>query len=189
MGIISTHTPQREWLDTKNKLFISMGFQPTLPKGSDKFRAWHIMVYPDFNPHSPKGVTNVVTKIKHVAKISTHTPQREWRRGESVFLWSAGFQPTLPKGSDALGNKLSQGFRDFNPHSPKGVTIRRDGGYRRCSNFNPHSPKGVTCIHGERTVRIINFNPHSPKGVTDMSYITMGLYPKFQPTLPKGSDI
>ena len=140
---ISTHTPQREWRYTLLRIIFICYFNPHSPKGVTNVtiifcfmsgisthtpqREWHCdgkeyKTSTDFNPHSPKGVTTAPELIVEENKISTHTPQREWRKN----WWNPKnpniFQPTLPKGSD--GNKPNFGTlqRDFNPHSPKGVT-------------------------------------------------------------------
>ena len=77
-------------------------FQSTLPEGSDSHLSCFHNVRHYFNPHSPKGVTEIVRK-----------------RAAAMGI----FQSTLPEGSDpedTMWREMSH--TDFNPHSPKGVT-------------------------------------------------------------------
>ncbi len=98
--------------------------------------------------------------------------------------------------------------RNFNPHSPKGVTFRQSIFTRQPRNFNPHSPKGVTrCLSPSCRRREFQptlpkgsdpprlplssfcppyFNPHSPKGVTPPALHPSAYIQNFNPHSPKG---
>ena len=81
-NIISIHAPSRERRSyiTPERIFI--GFQSTLPRGSDWLMTVDVPFAGIFQSTLPRGSDRLT---------------RYW------LIWTAGFQSTLPRGSDVYG--------------------------------------------------------------------------------------
>ena len=124
-------------------LNIDLGFQSTLPRGSDyeqtveAYRTeisihapsrerlrhrHHSRRHNHFNPRSLAGATHMLTGCGLNVGISIHAPSRERHLGDPLEDNVLLFQSTLPRGSDAspaYSNTLSC---YFNPRSLAGAT-------------------------------------------------------------------
>ena len=187
MGIIiSIHAPSRErplncLLDKVSMLFQStlprgsdrgamdsvlnmMRFQSTLPRGSDVLR----MIFSNYARHfNPRSLAGATTSIKHL--MSTQRFQSTLPRGSDIFSVEGAyimveFQSTLPRGSDVAEEKRLH------------ETI-----------ISIHAPSR------ERPLRLAlwslpyYFNPRSLAGATPFAELKTADF-QFQSTLPRGSD-
>ena len=75
---ISIHAPSRERLNMALKLTLSIiGFQSTLPRGSDCKYKYYICGHSHFNPRSLAGATARSNQNMILRLISIHAPSRE----------------------------------------------------------------------------------------------------------------
>ena len=120
---ISIHAPRRERRNIFKKVLGPIGFQSTLPEGSDAGGAPQIGISLTFQSTLPEGSDTA---------------------GASYHALSYQFQSTLPEGSDPPGRDGIHGKADFNPRSPKGATVILSLVTEYPRYFNPRSPKGAT---------------------------------------------
>ena len=98
--IISIHAPARERRTATIIFFIIIGFQSTLPQGSDLHTYSPAACNPHFNPRSRKGATSWQECFQLYAVISIHAPARERLTFSFQTAEVQPFQSTLPQGSD-----------------------------------------------------------------------------------------
>ena len=141
--------------------------------------------------------------------ISTHAPRTgsDVRSVRAAVTWTL-FQPTLPA-RGATTRMLSNDCcaLHFNPRSPHGERLTRDGTMRvskyisthaprtgsdrkgqendrRTTDFNPRSPHGERPSRRSCRMRRTDFNPRSPHGERPGAAIRRTQIQRFQPTLP-----
>ena len=142
-------------------------FQSTLPHGSDLAARHRPNLSTYFNPRSLTGATLTLPMVQ----------QRQ------------AFQSTLPHGSDVnLLTQHSSFTRHFNPRSLTGATAIS----RLCPQarlyFNPRSLTGATLSCGELKP-LVGISIHAPSRERQISLLSTACSPRFQSTLPHGSDL
>ena len=97
---ISIHAPSRERRFTTRTFGLTLIFQSTLPRGSDRTSLINVNQTANFNPRSLAGATSVLSILFFLAIISIHAPSRERQSSPFFGSHSLRFQSTLPRGSD-----------------------------------------------------------------------------------------
>ena len=123
-----------------------------------------------------------------IQPISIHAPSRERQRPVSKYTLLTGFQSSLPHGSDTLSVTSELACPNFNPRSLTGATV---------GHVNAESYTGISIHAPLRERRVLKIVPllvssisiHAPLRERLFSAMPLGINPKFQSTLPYGSDI
>ena len=76
--------------------------------------------YPDFNPHSPKGVTYSIGRVNYRKLFQPTLPEGSDYVNELIDIDEYKFQPTLPEGSDFTGDSFFHELFKFQPTLPEG---------------------------------------------------------------------
>ena len=135
-------------------------FQSTLPRGSDEQWRMDVFATTDFNPRSLAGATHLKRKREAYRRISIHAPSRErlrplprrrWRQyfnprslaGATTCValsaHAAGFQSTLPRGSDLRPICFIFAWSIFQSTLPRGSDLDT-AAYRYEQSISIHAP-------------------------------------------------
>ena len=145
--LISIHAPLRERRPAHLPAhYQSVQFQSTLPCGSDLLLPLFFYLLNDFNPRSLAGATYFSHVFHLLFNISIHAPLRERPACPIWQGFAAGFQSTLPCGSDrqAVGDGC---VLCISIHAP--LRERLQAYWLRImtdDNFNPRSLAGATKV-------------------------------------------
>ena len=162
---ISIHAPSRERRLFSVRAAHTLGFQSTLPRGSDHIPLPALAALVDFNPRSLAGATLPPLAPLTVSLISIHAPSRERHVFQTFSDFVAVFQSTLPRGSDIIIRVQNKLRHNFNPRSLAGAT-RRKLASSSAPEISIHAPSRERLCH----------NRNAPRSKL------------FQSTLPRGSD-
>ena len=162
---ISIHAPSRERRCCSISIGIPHIFQSTLPRGSDYLTATELLSIVEFQSTLPRGSDPDFFDITFNEDISIHAPSRERQMPNVKRLFISYFNPRSLAGATERRSRNSRCIRDFNPRSLAGAT---QPNYKRFHNpeISIHAPS--------RERRQINSRTF--------------LWPRFQSTLPRGSD-
>ena len=98
--VISIHAPSRERRSQQERFRFAVGFQSTLPRGSDVGVGDDRRIFRRFQSTLPRGSDHNPEEELYLHIISIHAPSRERRLALSLLTELSIFQSTLPRGSD-----------------------------------------------------------------------------------------
>ena len=163
-NIISIHAPSRERVGISSPITSREPFQSTLPHGSEPVKA------PAADPRN----------------ISIHAPSRERHRFKNSICFTFNFNPRSLTGATKALQLSSEeaGFQSTLPHGSESTTNDRRNA---TCNFNPRSLTGAIG-QGDKVIILHKyFNPRSLTGAISFKIFSSSSI-KFQSTLPHGSE-
>ena len=141
---ISIHAPSRE----RHSIYLAQlgkfEFQSTLPHGSDHKATALGHLCPYFNPRSLTGATVYTLFCIWFCCYFNPRSLTGATAAQVALPAGAGFQSTLPHGSDACRIKARRVAWNFNPRSLTGATLVQILVVLPNSYFNPRSLTGAT---------------------------------------------
>ena len=167
-----------------------MGFQSTLPHGSDKCAYVRNWTCNNFNPRSLTGATlRLLLSTSKTAQFQSTLPHGSDLASVLASSLLSRFQSTIPHGSDYGPSPYASIVVCISIHAP--LRERRQDvslGLIAVCYFNPRSLTGATLRLLLSTSKTAQFQSTLPHGSDLASVLASSLLSRFQSTIPHGSD-
>ena len=162
-------------------------FQSTLPARGATICAGPGVRNKEFQSTLPaRGATPSATRAFGTSRFQSTLPARGATFKGALAGIGSGISIHAPRtGSDGrLGGSPHRGV-DFNPRSPHGERQVKARAVNQSKDISIHAPRTGSDQRGEdRHYYIRHFNPRSPHGERRHHHLRLGVYRRFQSTLP-----